>query len=363
MKATFRNLLLLTISLTTLSCETEIDLISDEGDVPVVFALLDPDKPAQYLKINKTFVGEKDAQVLAKDPSSFNYKEGDIDVRLEGYLNGNREQTLRALRTEHNPKEETRANGEPGIFSTENNVLYVVNTEVDKINPTYTYQVKIDNHVTGQLVSGETAIIDDFSAGYLTNPRAAGSVSFANGRGGYFDYVFEWTSIEDAKRYEVYLQMHYREAELSGGEPGELQLIEFYLGDVVTSSTEGREKISLILKGETFYRRLNTAFSKKEPKRWFVDNFSLRFIVGGQELHTYITVNQPSEGIVQEKPEYSNVNNGLGIISSRREFIFDGIYMNPLSVDELLAGKYTRGSNLIFCSLIRNSDPPSYECE
>jgi hypothetical protein len=37
----------------------------------------------------------------------------------------------------------------------------------------------------------------------------------------------------------------------------------------------------------------------------------------GDDIYTYINVNEPSIGIVQKKPEFTNVVNGIGVFSSR----------------------------------------------
>jgi len=47
--------------------------------------------------------------------------------------------------------------------------------------------------------------------------------------------------------------------------------------------------------------------------------------VGTQELQTYINVNQPYSSIVQERPSYSNINNGIGLFSSRFTYLVEGI--------------------------------------
>jgi len=36
----------------------------------------------------------------------------------------------------------------------------------------------------------------------------------------------------------------------------------------------------------------------------------------GDDLSTYIDVNQPSLGIIQQRPEYTNIKGGIGILSS-----------------------------------------------
>ena len=63
--------------------------------------------------------------------------------------------------------------------------------------------------------------------------------------------------------------------------------------------------------------------------------------IGTVELKTYIDVNKPFSGIVQERPTYKNINNGIGLFSSR--FTYDDIkgirltnstinYLNELNI-------------------------------
>jgi hypothetical protein len=39
--------------------------------------------------------------------------------------------------------------------------------------------------------------------------------------------------------------------------------------------------------------------------------------MGNEDLKSYIDVNSPSTGLVQERPIYSNVSNGIGLFASR----------------------------------------------
>ena len=47
--------------------------------------------------------------------------------------------------------------------------------------------------------------------------------------------------------------------------------------------------------------------------------FNLVYSAGGQEIYYYIDVNKPTSGLIQKKPEYSNIDNGLGVFSSRNQ--------------------------------------------
>ncbi len=71
------------------------------------------------------------------------------------------------------------------------------------------------------------------------------------------------------------------------------------------------------------------------------DCLDFLFSLGGEELYTYIKANEPSSGIVQIKPQYSNLSEGIGVFSCR----FDtGLYNKDISfrsIDSLASGQYT----------------------
>ena len=49
----------------------------------------------------------------------------------------------------------------------------------------------------------------------------------------------------------------------------------------------------------------------------FEPSLTIKISAGGVELYNFISVNGPSSSIVQSIPEYSNVNGGYGVFSSR----------------------------------------------
>jgi len=60
------------------SCKTDFDIIAPYKETTVVYGLLDPDTSVQYIKINKAFLGEGDALVMAQQMDSTNYKPGTL---------------------------------------------------------------------------------------------------------------------------------------------------------------------------------------------------------------------------------------------------------------------------------------------
>ena len=59
-------------------------------------------------------------------------------------------------------------------------------------------------------------------------------------------------------------------------------------------------------------------------------NIELFFTVGSEDLYTYMAVNEPFEGIVQERPVFTNINNGIGFflvdIINHIQYVISFIY-------------------------------------
>ncbi|MBL7883134.1 MAG: hypothetical protein JNL69_03640, partial [Bacteroidia bacterium] len=71
-------------------------------------------------------------------------------------------------------------------------------------------------------------------------------------------------------------------------------------------------------------------------------NVDLLLIAGADDLSTFIDVNKPSTGIIQTKPEFTNINGGLGLFSARYN---KAPFTRPLAVtttDSLACGQYTK---------------------
>ena len=115
--------LLLLISSLFISCEEEVDLFTEHGETPVVFAILQPHDSIQYFRINPTFIGEGDARSLAGDPSVTSYAEGEIEVKVINL----------DLPTREYPLKDTLGIklDSDGIFHPDNR-LYYFKTEVDQ---------------------------------------------------------------------------------------------------------------------------------------------------------------------------------------------------------------------------------------
>ena len=75
--------------------------------------------------------------------------------------------------------------------------------------------------------------------------------------------------------------------------------------------------------------------------------FDFVLSIANQELDTYLAVNAPVTGIIQERPVYTNIAGGLGLLASRTQQSVDGLGISKPSIQELVEGEHTAA--LQFC--------------
>jgi hypothetical protein len=87
------------------------------------------------------------------------------------------------------------------------------------------------------------------------------------------------------------------------------------------------EQLKLTFDGESFYSLLKNNLEQNPRIRRIIGDydsvdqrtecFDVLLTMGNDDLKSYIEVNSPATGIVQERPIYTNINNGIGLFASR----------------------------------------------
>ena len=344
-------------------CSTDLDINAPYKNVTVVYGLLDQRDSVQYIKINKAYLGEGDALVYAQIADSNEWADGDITVaRVHRVLNGNR------IGTPFNLEPATFTDREPGVFYAPNQKLYkfVDNTPYDPIItspaivPVYLDQessYELELVVKGETVSATTSIVDNFS---IQGPDRDTSIvmNLKNGLG-YQDWIFNWNAGHDGKRYEASYRFKYQN--IRDGVFSDTLSITRAMGRVVSSNTSGTEEMQRTLEAEAFYSTIGSSI----PVDPTVTNrrycgIDLVISVANDEFHTYLSLTEPVSGIVQDRPTYTNIVNGVGLFGSRytREVI--GKRLGGSSLAELVNGPYTGA--LLFCSSFPEDQGGSVSC-
>jgi len=311
-------LLLFFLPLLFVSCETDFELNAEWKDYTIVYGILNQKDSIHYIRIQKAFLGKGNVLHMALEPDS-NLYPGNLSVKIEEWVpNLPNQPKVYVLDTI------TIDDKEPGIFFSPNQQLYHFNAS---LNQNANYKLIITNNSTGKVISSETGLVGDFG---ISRPVAGTLINFDIPNNP--TRIFAWRPAKNAGRYQMIMRFNYLEENTNTNE-----ITTKYLdwNSPIIKAGAGGGDIEIRFNNETFFTLVETRIPVAgiEVIRYPV-NIELIFLVAAIELSTYIEVNEPSSSMIQEKPEYTNIENGLGVFSARydkRNFH----PLHPFTIDRL----------------------------
>ncbi len=327
MKKLIGLVILLAIAMSVTTCNNKLDILAPYKEIPSIYAVLNPQEKLQMIRINKIFLGPGNAFDMAKVADSVNYKPGELRVSLEHYNNGVKSA---AAGLSSNASEivfrDSIITTASGAFSTTQRV-YVTN---ERLKTFGTYKLIVKNLNSNSVYSAKSLVIDSvsaksfppFSEPYypvqpgLYNPDDSNNdnVVFMNYNKPNNIYGFKIVSIANAKIYQTSMRIHFRDT-VSGGY-GAKNYMEYVIGSFEMSEVKAGEKISFSFKGSSLYEGLKTDLGKRAlaspsgivgRRPLFVDMICTCV---SQDYADYLQYSAPSQTIAQDKPLYSNFENG-----------------------------------------------------
>jgi hypothetical protein len=347
------------------SCETEVDLTAPYASTTVVFGLLDPQADTQFVKITKTFLGDGNLNdyAMIRDSSEYKWEEF-AALKIEEYATGNPNPI--AI---HNLQPITIYNKDVnGMFYGPEQTVYCF-ASPNGINPNAKYKLVAD-FVSRPDVFAWTNVIPSAEV-FFQSPQTNLGLSFAstNTVTGAIDYrdnvSIRWTPIDNAEIYDLALRFYYTENLYSDNALTQLvsstdKFIDWKIGTFNADDIDlNSGYYNLTFNAEPFFSFLGTNLETNTLIRREVGTydgnktraFELRMGLANDELKTYINVNNPVTGIIQERPSYTNVVGGLGLFASRASAYVLNIPLESgngtSNINALMNGIYT--SDLNFC--------------
>ena len=300
------------------SCNKDLNVDAKWKDITVVYGLLDQSDDTTFIKITKAFLGPGDAMQFAKIPDSSTYPDK-LDVRLNEY---NGADSLASYPcdtiTIHNKKK-----GD-SVFYYPDQLMYY---SLVKLNENYSYKLIIKNKKTGKEVTSEkTELVHDFT---ISVPQV--TASFVPGK----LFQVKWNPAKNGKRYQLMVRFYYLEYLTSDPLNKQMKSIDWIVfNNLKTLDGQSTLPYDLYLSGDGFYSAVGGSIKIDPELTRVAHHCDFVFSVAASSLNTYMEVTEPSLSIVQEKPAYTNILNGIGLFSAR--------YMN--SQDSLGISKVTRDS-------------------
>lgn len=311
------------------ACSTDLEVTAPYKENTIVYALLDKDSTTQYIKINKAFLGPGNAFEYAQVPDSSEYRDDQLEAVVQEVKNGTVIQSF--------DLHDTLWPHDPGIFAGPLHKLYYFTAPLDSSATYRLVATAKGNHITA-----ETPVVAKMtpSGNILSQP-----LRLVTPTGTYASPSIRWISAANGRRYDV--SYRFRWDDVVGNDTIPRDFTQF-LGSVVASDNTGGEQLSISLGGEAFFQTV--AFrvgTNPGVQRRIFKGVDILWAVAGPALYNYLQLNSPISGLVEERPTYTNVDNGYGIFSTRRFVEVTTVGLNAQTVPELVQGPYTAG--LQFC--------------
>ncbi|MGM0479037.1 MAG: DUF4249 family protein [Bacteroidota bacterium] len=344
---------ILFILIVAVSCNTKFSVNGEYDETPIVHMLLDPNNDIHFLKLNKTFLGDGDANDFAMVPDSSYFEQVEATVKEKIEDNITNTWTL---------KDTIIENKDPGTFYHPEQKLYYF--EAENLNEEATYLLHIDIDNGRHIVEGETNLVKGVSINLPTQNQQLNLADNNVAQNGYNTQSIVFSE-GDGRIFKGQIRFEYREHRSGDIENKE---ILWTLGSKDASSITTSSP-SFAANGEVFYEQVANRVEEDETvTRRTIKAFELILTAGSEDLNTYMLTNEPTSSLAQNKPTYSNVDGGLGIFSARttvRQYKPFQPAGNPNvrafsvnSTKELCEGQYT--GFLKFCSDHTNDQSLEY---
>lgn len=288
------------------SCSNDVDLYSDKGDSTIVYMMLDTDADTNFVKITKSFVGN--ANEMAQNYDACNYQIGEIDVKLI---------TPDNYKIQMNPIQKWIPYDPNSTFYSGCYQTYYYTTA--KLVSGEKYKLVITRN-DGVVVTSEAKTIDNFE---ISTPSVDQKINFTASL-----YKVIWVNRNvhgdlktNAAMFEVAAFFRYEELQ-----PGATEWVEKEvrwtlgkgLSDNLYDSKNGyyflpyTPKSLFDIIGSDVYLKNNSPQGVQRK----IKKVRYEITAIGDEFYNYLIINNSSSAI-QDTPEYTNIENGIGLMSAR----------------------------------------------
>ena len=359
-----KTLLVLSLIALFTSCDNDLKIIADWKAVPAVYGILNAQDSVHYIKLNKAFLGQGDVMMMAQEFDSLHFSVDQVGIRLlekeESDVpsqNGANWQTRNTYELEPT-NEFVRPEG---VFSSPTQTIYKTTAPLNK---DFYYALEVYRKSNDTIIAQTDGLIPILSPLSVINPNTYSPLVILPN-----SYVpkVEWRSVSGGKMYELSMRFNYMEFPISGASDTLFKSIEINYPSIFSIDTDGGDNMSYPLSYDQFLgfiaanipddplvRRLVVGFDSSpigtgvSIKHACLD-FSLS--AAGEDLATYLLLNENSNSLVLDRPEYSNIENGVGILSSRTVKSVNGVKITNQTNDEIAKSEVTKHLNFGYFTL------------
>ena len=297
------------------SCSNKVDLYNNDGETTVIYAMLDSDADTNFFKITQSFSGSVSSN--AYNYNALNYKYEDIDVTLTGVFKGSGATQTITLDTiskwiPYNPDATFYSGCWQRYYYTTKGLNegkeYTLNVLRKKDNVTVSTTTQTINTFVYQKPNSTSDIIFTDVTSSTANVEWKVTVAPYKSTAAYFEVVGYFNYSEQLTPTSE-ITHHSIKWTLGSGLADNLYNTSSTLPYYVISYTPSA--LFTLLANDEYLKNNSPA----GVQRWF-EKFEFKVSAIGEDLYNYYLVTN-STSAIQDVPNYSNVENGMGIMSAR----------------------------------------------
>jgi hypothetical protein len=342
-KTTWFLLLLAFFMIATTACDNEIAVAADWEEVVIVYGALNPEQSKNYIRIQRAYLDQNQAAISFSNIQDSLYFDT-LDVKIEEYTNGKLTNIFTLNKINGNdiglPKDS-------GVFYSENNILYEldepIKASISVID--YDYKLIVTNPKTGHVCTGFTRslgkpeVSDPVNDLYVNIP-----VNVAQDH----SILLRYQEGKWVRSYSFVMDMRIEEFSINDPTQKVVKTVRWnMLTDARTNSLAGFAQVKTNSLSVNFFYSLAAAL-KEDPsiQRRLLD-FDIKVYGISDDFNTYLSVNEPSIGIVQKKPEFTNMTNALGLFTSRHIKVFENLNFNNTTLTQINLSDITKNLGFV----------------
>ncbi len=334
MKKTKNILILSLLASLFFSCSTEVDINAPWKDITVVYGVLSQHDTIHYIKVNKAFLGDESAYEMAQHSDSLNYHNVNVTLEKVNVNTGNIVQVF--------DFKDTILEKEPGIFATDSNIVYYYKGKIlgDNESPSaYRYDLKVYVADRDKNVSASTFLLNDIE---IKTPPYSDFYSVPLPSPTPFKVT--WLSEKGIRLYQLKIVFHYYE--LTTTDTTE-KTIEMSFAQKTSINADGGQELSNSIGLDDFLNFLVQNIPVDPNVTRVIKKQAMDFYVytGSEDMYKYMQVSTPTNSLVQDRPFFTNINNGVGLFTSRSYTLRAGKKMDRKFIDEIANNSKTRNLN------------------
>lgn len=297
------------------SCEVEFNPNGDWTETTIVYGVLDQDADTNFIRVQRCFLGEGNYIQFSSQKDSIYYKKDEIEVSMYGFYDWETSgwDTTNAKQSIHFNYTEEYSKPEGEFYSDMSPIYY----STKKLNPIFTYYLIIRNKATGNITTANTKLVADYK---VIGP--SGTAFGFNYNSVFFTNVLtcQWVSMNPgvegkmSKSFQPSIRFNFME----DGRPAHINI---NFSSIPNPFTAHDKQIDYrIFETDVLFQIKSQIEKRGSAARSFMKDtpsFEI-FIYGAGDYLTEYIDNNVQEVSLTEKPVYTNIENGIGVFSSRR---------------------------------------------